>query len=499
MQGSTRSGQFKPDEFHEALRAAKNAMGQRRFDEARNLFAQSVSLFPQSLQALSGLGSCLIECGEPQKAVEPLRTALNLSYYDPDLHALAARALAMSGQNREAAKHLIIAKIFASKERQSPWDDLLLSLPRETVERALDDVKRLGLALPFDERGRQTTAIAKGRTVLDPGEEERRIAQVKYWHHEFILPSGRKIPGRAGNMLLLGMLDLPESLEGKKVLDIAAWDGFLSFECESRGALSVTALDWLVWRDQNIGDRGFLTMRKVLDSSTDQVLCDAYDLDPRKLGIFDVTLMCGLLYHLHDPLRALQALASVTGEVAYIGNTIMDTGECESWMRYSPGENNHYDDFTTWWVPNTRCMIEMARSNGFERVEVAARTLDASTGHGYIVLRAYPRKRSFREFYLEEHPFISEEDWRSLTPKELELIQWATGENPSTDSTWLDPEDPLLKEIPPAPLKTAFFNLRNAHRNDLGIRLVRSWLAHQTNYEVEGILKLYGEKVGARL
>jgi len=37
----------------------------------------------------------------------------------------------------------------------------------------------------------------------------------------------------------LKFLQLPEDLAGKSVLDIGAWDGFFSFECERRGASRV--------------------------------------------------------------------------------------------------------------------------------------------------------------------------------------------------------------------------------------------------------------------
>jgi tRNA (mo5U34)-methyltransferase len=492
MQGAGRTGQFKPEEYNHAIGEAKKALAAGRFAEARGLYSESASLFPQSLQALTGLGISLMECDAPEKAVESLEQAVRLSWYDPGLHALLGKALVMTGRNLPAARHLAIAKIYAGGELESWTEDLLRCIPGDKAQKALEEIKRLGLAMPFDERGRHTTAIAKGESVLDRAEEERRISSIGYWHHEFILPSGAKIPGRAGNMLLLGMLDLPESLEGKKVLDVAAWDGFVSFECEARGALSVTALDWLVWRDRNIGDHGFLTMRGILGSSVDQVLCDAYDLDSRRLGVFDVTIMCGLLYHLHDPLKAIQALAGVTGEVAYIGNTILDTGESESLMRFSPHEDNHYNDFTTWWVPNTRCMMEMVLASGFSRVEVASRTLDASTGHGYLVLRAYPPRQSFRDYYLKEHPFILEEDWPRHEPEELDLVHWSTNDQPQEDAQWLDAEHPVLDAIGPGTIKAAFFNLRNRKRNELGIRLVKTWLSRRSNYELEGIVALYG-------
>ena len=41
----------------------------------------------------------------------------------------------------------------------------------------------------------------------------------------------------------LDLLQIPEDLTGWTVLDIGAWHGFFSFECERRGADRVLAVD----------------------------------------------------------------------------------------------------------------------------------------------------------------------------------------------------------------------------------------------------------------
>ena len=48
----------------------------------------------------------------------------------------------------------------------------------------------------------------------------------------------------------LKRLKLPESLAGRSVLDVGAWDGFFSFEAERRGAKRVLATDSFVWRGE---------------------------------------------------------------------------------------------------------------------------------------------------------------------------------------------------------------------------------------------------------
>src|SRR5437867_1212065 len=45
----------------------------------------------------------------------------------------------------------------------------------------------------------------------------------------------------------LKFLQIPDDLHGQTVLDIGAWDGFFSFECERRGAARVLAIDTYAW------------------------------------------------------------------------------------------------------------------------------------------------------------------------------------------------------------------------------------------------------------
>jgi len=72
-----------------------------------------------------------------------------------------------------------------------------------------------------------------------------RLVQSHGWYHSFELPGGVIIEGAQTldyQKERWARFSLPASLEGKRVLDIGAWDGWFSFEAERRGA-SVTAVD----------------------------------------------------------------------------------------------------------------------------------------------------------------------------------------------------------------------------------------------------------------
>src|SRR5262245_28109523 len=69
----------------------------------------------------------------------------------------------------------------------------------------------------------------------------------KGWFHSFELPDGAIIPGCMSlewQRQRWARFPIPADLEGRRVLDIGAWDGWFSFEAERRGA-QVTSVDCL--------------------------------------------------------------------------------------------------------------------------------------------------------------------------------------------------------------------------------------------------------------
>ena len=63
------------------------------------------------------------------------------------------------------------------------------------------------------------------------------------WYHTFDLPDGTATRGMFDHRRVAPKLPIPASLEGKRCLDVAAADGFWSFELAKRGAKEVVSLD----------------------------------------------------------------------------------------------------------------------------------------------------------------------------------------------------------------------------------------------------------------
>ncbi len=236
-------------------------------------------------------------------------------------------------------------------------------------------------------------------------ELQQMADSVPFWFHSIDLGEGVVTKGFKSAKQQedeLKALRLPD-LTGVSVLDIGAWDGFFSFEAERRGAARVLALDHFVWsldihalarywkecREQGItpkqpqtipvlwhpsklpGKRGFDTAHRALNSKVEFLVSDFMEMDLDKLGVFDVVLYLGVLYHMQNPFQALQRVAAVTGHVAII----------ESEAVVFPGFEKHaiceffesgelQGDETNWWAPNEKALVGMCRAAGFKQVQV---------------------------------------------------------------------------------------------------------------------------------
>lgn len=215
----------------------------------------------------------------------------------------------------------------------------------------------------------------------------QRVQAFPYWYHRIELPGGVVTPGWAP--IDVDAYRVPARLDGKRVLDIGAWDGFWSFEALKRGAREVVAIDDFsdFLGSLNQEDRraweNFDLCREALGYSHEQCHrqdLSVYDLKPETFGHFDVVFAFGLLYHLRHPLMALDRISAVcTGEL-YVESAILDDfsayrgglqrgyPEGQMLMEFYP-DDQYGHNHTNWWVPTLHCLAHMVRASGFERVQ----------------------------------------------------------------------------------------------------------------------------------
>jgi tRNA (mo5U34)-methyltransferase len=169
----------------------------------------------------------------------------------------------------------------------------------------------------------------------------------------------------------LKFLQIPENLAGWSVLDIGAWDGFFSFECERRGADRVLAVDSYVWNTR--GMRPFLTARELLNSKVEYKRIDAHALCEEEIGKFDLVLFMGVFYHLRNPLLALERIASVTRKLLICETHLLVPFVHERYplIAFFPGDENATErKYEMCSIPTLECLKQMLRAVGFGNLEV---------------------------------------------------------------------------------------------------------------------------------
>jgi tRNA (mo5U34)-methyltransferase len=190
------------------------------------------------------------------------------------------------------------------------------------------------------------------------------------WFHTMELPHGIVTSGVESPADRLPRLGIPEDLHGKTVLDVGAWDGFFSFECERRGARRVLATDSFCWGGPGWGSKaGFELARLALGSQVEDQEIDVLEHSPETVGVFDVVLFLGVLYHVRHPLLALERIASVTRELLILDTHVDLMRVRRPAMAFYPGSEVAGDP-TNWWGPNPRAIDAMLRTVGFRSVRL---------------------------------------------------------------------------------------------------------------------------------
>ena len=153
-----------------------------------------------------------------------------------------------------------------------------------------------------------TATPDKKHLITDPATIHSLIARRNHWYHRIELAPGIVTPGSSDSpsgLKVLDSLGLPADCTGLRILDIGCRDGYYAFEMEKRGA-EVVGIDHVAPTRT-----GFHIASTILDSRVTYLVENVYDLSPHKHGHFDVVLFLGVLYHLRNPMLALDQVRSV--------------------------------------------------------------------------------------------------------------------------------------------------------------------------------------------
>jgi 2-polyprenyl-3-methyl-5-hydroxy-6-metoxy-1,4-benzoquinol methylase len=154
-------------------------------------------------------------------------------------------------------------------------------------------------------------------------------------------------------------------LKGKRVLDIGCRDGLFSFAAESMGAAEVIGID----NDLSPAATEFLI--PFFNSKVKMIQMNLYDLNPSDIGVFDVIVFPGVLYHLRYPFWGFKVIRDV---LKVGGNLIVETpiwkGEHNNAMLFCPiGEASPYEP-TSCTFFNEKGLVDTLKSIGFETLSI---------------------------------------------------------------------------------------------------------------------------------
>lgn len=205
-----------------------------------------------------------------------------------------------------------------------------------------------------------------------------------YTYQNWEIFPGIKTAGSKDVGLFMEQLKIPTELSGLRILDIAPWNGFFSFECIRRGASEVVSLG-----PDDPDKTGYNRVKDLLNiENCRYVRASVYDLNLRDHGAFDIVLFLGLLYHLRHPLLALDKIFDISSKYLYVDTPIIDWKVYDKSINEKVHERIILDgivihnlmpmvyftkgaetgDLYNWFIPNRHAFHDWVESAGFQIV-----------------------------------------------------------------------------------------------------------------------------------
>jgi tRNA (mo5U34)-methyltransferase len=202
---------------------------------------------------------------------------------------------------------------------------------------------------------------------------KHQVEAERYWFQKIEVFPGYYSPGWSDPMEdKLPYFGLPPDMTGMRVLDIGCAEGFFSFEAEKRGAREVIGID-------SFPDsvRRFNIVKAARQSNATAFLMNVYDLEPKRLGTFDLVLFYGVFYHLKHPQLSLERIRSIcTGSLLFQTHIYEEPAiRGTPWARFYPhgimsGDDKQLFDPTVFWLFNSTCCLAMLDHVGFTDLRV---------------------------------------------------------------------------------------------------------------------------------
>ena len=198
-----------------------------------------------------------------------------------------------------------------------------------------------------------------------PADFSARIAQFD-WYQQIPLGNGQLTPGEDNfTESKLPMLQLPEGLSGRSVLDIGCSEGFFGREAERRGAARVLGID----KADHLVEKNAL-LCEITGSQMIYAEKTIYDLDPAHDGIFDLVIFLSVFQHLDHPFRAIDVISRVTSTTAIMEIPVVVAKENDAEFQSEPYSiMRRSKKGRRIFLPNEPMFFEMLSDAGFTAVD----------------------------------------------------------------------------------------------------------------------------------
>lgn len=210
------------------------------------------------------------------------------------------------------------------------------------------------------------------------------------FYHTMEIPGHGRVTGewdlQANIKKYLGEVDL----QGKRVLDVGAASGYLTFEMEKQGAQVVSYDLSSKFKFESAPSRygyrrhteeyrayieairrGYWLTHKALNSRAKMVFGTVYEI-PKAIGPVDVSVFGSILLHLRDPILALQNALRLTTEKVVVVEPLWETSNAHAGpqMTFVP-EYWKDEPQATWWHLTPAVVQRFLAALGFEKSVVS--------------------------------------------------------------------------------------------------------------------------------
>ena len=253
---------------------------------------------------------------------------------------------------------------------------------------SLDNIKELFLGSPEYSILKSTKFLKYApsfKTSFSDDEVQKMFDSVDGWYHYFKIGNVETTNTRTTmNYQMWISQIIPTDLNGMKILDIGANDGFYSFLCESRGAKRILAIDRnqpeltdTYLKGENVcqydtilknkkQEERFQVLKKILNSKVDYKVMNVYDLDSIN-ETFDTALFFGVYYHLENPVLAFQKIFPKINDSLFLSGHIIESKDPIMYLN----DNKPHGG----WFASSECLLQIGEKIGFKKC-VLLDTLD---------------------------------------------------------------------------------------------------------------------------